>query len=203
MTGLPYPFRLAGYGVPAPKDRVRGREVAGQVVALGRNVTTFAVGDEVGVGEGSFAEYARAAADKPAPKPANLTVEQAARAVGLSPHRCRPSGTGRGCGSGQRVLVIGASGGPGRRRGRWWYPTHDHRLGLPAQPVARSSTGRQAKDSRGASLYRWHQHPVTSPRVPTPSAGRPSSPRWRVRRRSPVPLPSCARFCRSAPGANG
>ena len=43
MTGLPYPVRLAGYGVRAPKTRVRGREVAGRVEAMGKGVTSFQV----------------------------------------------------------------------------------------------------------------------------------------------------------------
>jgi NADPH:quinone reductase-like Zn-dependent oxidoreductase len=38
MAGLPYPVRLAGYGVRAPKDPVRGRELAGRVVAVGADV---------------------------------------------------------------------------------------------------------------------------------------------------------------------
>src|SRR5687767_4055115 len=59
MAGLPYPIRLAGFGFRAPKARVRGRELAGRVEAVGRAVTTVAPGDEVlGIGEGSFAEYA-------------------------------------------------------------------------------------------------------------------------------------------------
>ena len=39
MTGLPYPVRLAGYGIRAPKTPVRGREVAGRVEATGPAVT--------------------------------------------------------------------------------------------------------------------------------------------------------------------
>ncbi len=79
MTGLPYPVRLAGYGIRAPKTPVRGREVAGQVEATGPAVTTLHVGDEVfGIADGSFAEYASARLDKLAPKPANLTFAQAA-----------------------------------------------------------------------------------------------------------------------------
>ena len=35
MAGLPYPIRLAGYGFRAPKTRVRGRELAGRVEAVG------------------------------------------------------------------------------------------------------------------------------------------------------------------------
>ena len=114
MTGLPYPVRLAGYGLRAPKTPVRGREVAGVVAAVGTDVTRFQPGDEVfGIGEGAFAEYARASEAKLAPKPANLTAEQAAAVAvsalaalqGLRDHgRVQP---------GQQVLIIGASGGVG------------------------------------------------------------------------------------------
>ncbi len=41
MSGLPYPVRLAGYGIRAPKTPVRGREVAGRVEAAGPAVTTL------------------------------------------------------------------------------------------------------------------------------------------------------------------
>ena len=41
MTGLAYPVRLAGYGIRAPKTRVRGREVAGRVEAVGKAVATL------------------------------------------------------------------------------------------------------------------------------------------------------------------
>jgi NADPH:quinone reductase-like Zn-dependent oxidoreductase len=114
MTGLPYPVRLAGYGVRAPKTRVRGREVAGRVEAVGKDVTTLRPGNEVfGIGEGSFAEYARATQDKLAPKPANLTFEQAA-AVPVSALTALQGLRDRGqLQPGQKVLVIGASGGVG------------------------------------------------------------------------------------------
>ena len=79
MTGLPYPIRLAGYGLRAPKNPVIGSDVAGVVEAVGKDVSRFRPGDEVfGIGKGSFAEYACAREDKLAPKPANLTFEQAA-----------------------------------------------------------------------------------------------------------------------------
>src|ERR671932_1210438 len=114
MTGLAYPIRLAGYGLRAPKNPVLGGDLAGVVEAVGKNVTRFRPGDEVfGIGEGSFAEYARAREDKLAPKPANLTFEQAA-AVAISGltalQALRDHGEVR---PGHEVLIIGASGGVG------------------------------------------------------------------------------------------
>jgi NADPH:quinone reductase-like Zn-dependent oxidoreductase len=114
MAGLPYPVRLAGYGVRTPKNPVRGREVAGTIEAVGNNVTTLQVGDDVfGIAEGSFAEYVCARADKLAPKPANLTFEQAA-AVGISALTALQAVRDKGqVHAGQKVLIIGASGGVG------------------------------------------------------------------------------------------
>lgn len=114
MAGMPYLVRLMGYGLRAPNNRVPGREVAGVVEAVGANVTTLRPGEEVfGVAEGSFAEYARARADKLAPKPNGLTFVQAA-ATTISAltalQAVRDAGRVR---PGQRVLVIGASGGVG------------------------------------------------------------------------------------------
>src|SRR5215212_8087860 len=79
MAGLPYPIRLAGYGLRGPKNPVIGSDMAGVVEAVGKNVTRFQPGDEVfGIGKGSYAEYVCAREDKLAHKPANLTFEQAA-----------------------------------------------------------------------------------------------------------------------------
>ena len=114
MTGLAYAIRLAGYGLRAPKNPVLGRDLAGVVETVGKNVTRFQPGDEVfGIGKGSFAEYARALEDKLAPRPANLSFEQAAVVAisGLTALQgLRDHGKVR---SGQEVLVIGASGGVG------------------------------------------------------------------------------------------
>jgi len=114
MAGMPYLMRIAGFGLRAPKNPVRGYDVAGRVEAVGENVTRFQPGDEVfGTCRGSFAEYARARADRLAPKPANLTFEQAA-AVPISGYAAlqavRDQGRVR---PGQRVLIIGAGGGVG------------------------------------------------------------------------------------------
>ena len=113
MAGLPYPVRLA-CGIRAPKTRVRGREVAGRVEATGAAVTALHVGDEVfGIADGSFAQYASARPAKLAPKPANLTFAQAA-AVPVSALTALQAVRDRGrVQAGQKVLVIGASGGVG------------------------------------------------------------------------------------------
>jgi NADPH:quinone reductase-like Zn-dependent oxidoreductase len=114
MTGLPYLVRIMGFGLRKPKVRVRGRDVAGRVEAVGTNVTQFQPGDEVfGICEGSFAEYVCARPDKLAPKPANLTFEQAA-AVPISALTALQALRDRGkVQPGQEVLIIGAAGGVG------------------------------------------------------------------------------------------
>jgi NADPH:quinone reductase-like Zn-dependent oxidoreductase len=114
MAGLPYPIRLAGYGFRAPKTPTPGMDVAGVVEAVGKDVTRFKPGDEVfGIAKGSFAEYARAPEKKLAPKPANLTFEQAA-AVAISGSTALQAVRDHGrVKPGQKVLIIGASGGVG------------------------------------------------------------------------------------------
>jgi NADPH:quinone reductase-like Zn-dependent oxidoreductase len=114
MTGLPYPIRLAGFGLRVPKNPVIGSDVAGVVEAVGKYVTRFQPEDEVfGIGKGSYAEYVCARENKLVHKPANLTFEQAAVVAisgltalqGLRDHgKVHPE---------QEVLVIGASGGVG------------------------------------------------------------------------------------------
>lgn len=114
MTGMPYLVRVMGYGLRAPKHRVRGRALAGRVEAVGEGVTHFRPGDEVfGTCEGAFAEYAAAREDRLARKPANLTFEQAATvpiSADTALQALRDAGQVR---PGQRVLIIGAAGGVG------------------------------------------------------------------------------------------
>jgi NADPH:quinone reductase-like Zn-dependent oxidoreductase len=114
MTGLPYLVRFMGFGLLAPKTRVRGRDVAGTVESVGKNVTELELGDAVyGICDGAFAELVCAPASSFARKPANLTFEQAA-AVPTSAmtalHALRDAGQVK---AGQKVLVIGAAGGVG------------------------------------------------------------------------------------------
>ena len=116
MTGLPYLIRLVvpDLGLRKPKIPVRGMDLAGRVEAIGPNVTRFQPGDEVfGWADGAFAEYAAAPQDQLAPKPANLSFEQAA-AVPTSGFAAlqglRDSGEVQ---PGQQVLIIGAAGAVG------------------------------------------------------------------------------------------
>jgi NADPH:quinone reductase-like Zn-dependent oxidoreductase len=113
MTGTPYLMRVMGFGYRGPKNRVPGVDVAGTVVVVGAAVTRFAVGDEVfGMSRGSFAGYAAAREDKLAHKPANASFEQAA-VVGISGGTALQALAAGRVRAGQRVLVIGASGGVG------------------------------------------------------------------------------------------
>jgi NADPH:quinone reductase-like Zn-dependent oxidoreductase len=113
MTGTPYAIRLVS-GLRAPKQHVLGQDLAGTVEAVGDGVTWFRPGDEVfGVGVGAFAEFATARPDKLAPKPTNMSFEEAATVptTGCTAlHGLRDVGKVQ---PEQRVLVIGAAGGVG------------------------------------------------------------------------------------------
>jgi NADPH:quinone reductase-like Zn-dependent oxidoreductase len=117
MRGQPYVARLmpGGLGLRRPKLRILGCDVAGQIEAAGRNVTGFSPGDQVYalLPQGGFAEYVSVPQSLLAPKPKNLSYEQAAAVpmagitalLGLCDQgRLQP---------GQKVLVTGASGGVG------------------------------------------------------------------------------------------
>jgi len=114
MAGQPYLMRMLGFGFRGPKNQVPGMDVAGTVAAVGSAVTRFAVGDEVlGVGRGTFAEYAAASEAKLVRKPDALGFERAAVLTisGLAALQgLRDAGRIQ---AGQKVLVIGASGGVG------------------------------------------------------------------------------------------
>ena len=114
MAGQPYLMRVLGFGFRRPKGQVPGMDVAGVVVATGSQVTRFAAGDEVlGIGRGTFAEYAAAPEAKLVRKPPALGFQQAAvlTVSGLAALQgLRDAGQIK---AGQKVLVIGASGGVG------------------------------------------------------------------------------------------
>jgi NADPH:quinone reductase-like Zn-dependent oxidoreductase len=113
-AGLPYLVRVMGYGLRSPKTRVPGMDLAGRVEVVGSDVTGFQPGDEVfGAGRGSYAEYALAKVESLAPKPVNVSMEQAAvvPVSGITAlEGLRDVGRIQ---AGQKVLVIGAGGGVG------------------------------------------------------------------------------------------
>ena len=112
MEGVPYAVRLAT-GLRRPRNPVRGLELAGVIEEVGANVTAFKRGDEVfGIGEGAFAEYARAAPSKLVHKPSNLGFAEAA-VVPVSATTALVGLRAAQVEAGQTVLITGAGGGVG------------------------------------------------------------------------------------------
>ena len=113
MRGTPYVVRIMA-GLLKPKVTRLGVDVAGQVEAVGRNVTQFKPGDEVfGACRGAFAEYACTAESALVMKPDNVTFEQAASvqvAALTALQGLRDKGRIQ---AGQKVLINGAAGGVG------------------------------------------------------------------------------------------
>jgi NADPH:quinone reductase-like Zn-dependent oxidoreductase len=117
VKGDPFPVRFWS-GLLKPKHEIPGKEMAGRVASVGKNVTRFQPGDDVFgdltiCGLGAYAEYVAVPENAIAPKPANLTFEAAAAVPesaivalqGLRDHgKIQP---------GQKVLINGASGGVG------------------------------------------------------------------------------------------
>jgi NADPH:quinone reductase-like Zn-dependent oxidoreductase len=102
-------------GMLRPKNKIRGADIAGQVEAVGKNVTRFKPGDEVfgDTAHGGFAEYAVASERALSLKPANLSFEQAAAipvAALTALQGLRNVGKIQ---AGQKVLINGAAGGVG------------------------------------------------------------------------------------------
>ncbi len=113
MAGLPYVMRL-GFGLRGPKDPVPARDLAGVVEAVGPGVSGLAVGDEVvGIGRGALAELSIAKGELLVPKPAGLSFAEAAALPISGLTALQAVRDVAKVGPGQRVLVIGASGGVG------------------------------------------------------------------------------------------
>lgn len=113
----PFPVRFA-YGLFKPKLQILGADVAGQVEALGKNVTQFKVGDEVfgelsGCGFGGLAEYVCAPKTILALKPSNLSFEEAAALPMASVTALQGLRDTGNIKAGQKVLIHGSSGGVG------------------------------------------------------------------------------------------
>jgi NADPH:quinone reductase-like Zn-dependent oxidoreductase len=113
MAGTPWVARPQS-GLRKPRSNRLGLDLAGVVVAVGGNVTSFKPDDEVfGAGTGTLAEYVAVAEDTLVRKPANVSFEQAAAVpvAGLTALQgLRDKGRIQ---PGQQVLVNGASGGVG------------------------------------------------------------------------------------------
>jgi len=131
LRGVPYIFRIV-FGLRKPTVTRPGRlgvDVAGQVEAVGRNVTQFKPGDKVfgaciddpqasgakvwAHRQGAFAGYACAPESTLAMKPDNVTFEQAASvpvAAFTALQGLRDEGQIQ---AGQKVLINGAAGGVG------------------------------------------------------------------------------------------
>jgi len=118
LRGKPFLVRLVVGGLLKPKNTILGAAVAGQVEAVGSNVTQFHPGDEVfgdvsGSGFGAFAEYVCVPENALALKPTNMTFEEAATipvAAVTALQGLRDKGQIQ---PGQKVLINGASGGVG------------------------------------------------------------------------------------------
>jgi len=113
MRGEPYIMRM-DEGLLKPKRIRLGVDMAGQVEAVGKNVTQFKPGDEVfGDRFGAFAQYVCASERSLVSKPANVTFEEAA-AVPVAAITALQGLRDKGkIQPGQRVLINGASGGVG------------------------------------------------------------------------------------------
>jgi NADPH:quinone reductase-like Zn-dependent oxidoreductase len=117
LKGESFFLRLTTLGLRKPKHKILGDDIAGRVEAVGKNVKLFQPGDEVfGIcNSGAFAEYRCVAEAKGwlARKPANISFEEAAavpEAAITALHGLRDKGQIQ---SGQKVLIVGASGGVG------------------------------------------------------------------------------------------
>jgi NADPH:quinone reductase-like Zn-dependent oxidoreductase len=113
MRGTPYFVRMMA-GLRKPTDIRLGVDAAGEVEAVGRNVTQFKPGDHVlGVCRGAFAEYACATEPALVMKPDSVTFDQGASvatAALTALQGLRKKGPIK---SGQKVLINGAAGGVG------------------------------------------------------------------------------------------
>ena len=113
MRGMPYLIRLQS-GLFRPKNGSFGLDMAGVVETVGANVSEFKVGDEVyGESKGALSEYAVLSKNSLAMKPANLNYEEAAAVPMAGFTAIQALRDKAKVKAGQRVLIVGASGGVG------------------------------------------------------------------------------------------
>ncbi|MEU7142697.1 NAD(P)-dependent alcohol dehydrogenase [Nocardia sp. NPDC046473] len=114
LTGTPYLLRL-GFGLRRPKDPIIGHDLAGDVVAVGGDVTGFRPGDTVfgSVNSGAFAEYACVSERRLALASTGLAIEEAAALPDSGMTALQGLRDVGQLQAGQTVLINGASGGVG------------------------------------------------------------------------------------------
>jgi NADPH:quinone reductase-like Zn-dependent oxidoreductase len=114
MSGRPLVGRLLGFGLTRPKRRVRGVDVAGEIIAVRKPDSRFKVGDAVfGLGSGSFAEYVAADEREITPKPDGVSFDDAAT-LGIAAFTALQGLRDRGhVQPGQSVAITGAGSGVG------------------------------------------------------------------------------------------
>jgi NADPH:quinone reductase-like Zn-dependent oxidoreductase len=117
LTADVFLIRLMGGGLFRPKKKALGADIAGRIVAVGKNVTRFQLGDQVfGTakgGSGGFAEYVCAGEKSLVLKPANVSFEEASTASMAALTALQGLRDEGKIQSGQKVLIYGASGGVG------------------------------------------------------------------------------------------
>lgn len=114
MTGEPYVVRLV-FGLRRPRHGIPGRDLAGVVTAVGKDVTGLRPGDEVfgWSTAGTLAEYACVPAADLVPVPANLSILEASAVPTSAITALQALRDIANVKPGQTVLVTGASGGVG------------------------------------------------------------------------------------------
>jgi 2-desacetyl-2-hydroxyethyl bacteriochlorophyllide A dehydrogenase len=118
VTGKPFFVRFFTGGLLKPKLKIPGSDLAGRIVAVGKNVNQFKPGDEVYgdisvCGSGAFAEFVLVTENVLALKPSNINFGEAAAipcAALVALQGLRDKGKIK---AGHKVLVYGASGGIG------------------------------------------------------------------------------------------
>ncbi len=104
-------------GVFKPRNPIQGTMFAGRIVAVGEEVTEYKVGDDVfgSVDNGTYAQYVVAKADGPIAKiPAGISFAEAADVPYGAVTALRFLKDMAQVKAGERVLILGASGGVGR-----------------------------------------------------------------------------------------
>jgi NADPH:quinone reductase-like Zn-dependent oxidoreductase len=118
VTGKPYFVRFFTGGLLKPKLKIPGSDLSGRIVALGRKIKQFKIGDEIygdisNCGSGAYAEFVSVQENVLALKPVNISFEEAASlpsAALVALQGLRDIGQIK---AGQKVLIYGASGGIG------------------------------------------------------------------------------------------